>query len=295
MSIDASKLAGLTVGPRRVDYSRQDARLYALSIGMGSDPMFEPELDFVTDRPGFRTVPTMATIFADVIMDLTLACELDRPELALHGQQKLELLKPLPDAASLEFTGSIPALYDRGPDRGAEIHMQAEARLAGETGPLWRATYVTIARGDGGFGGPPPPRLERRAIPDRAPDVTYACHVAPSQALLYSLNGDPNPIHVQPRIARKAGFERPILHGLCTYGMTCRALLASCVDFDSDRIRQFDARFTAPVTPGDELLFEFWLESSTVLFQVTSRDLGRPVLKDGWCELGPSRHGSGNP
>jgi acyl dehydratase len=285
MTIDSNKLAGLTAGPHRVDYSRTDARRYALTIGMGSDPMFDPELDFVTDRPGFRTVPTMATIFADVIMDLTLACKLERPELALHGQQKLELLRPLPDAASLEITGSIPALYDRGPDKGAEIHMQAEARVAGGEEPVWRATYVTIARGDGGFGGQPPGRPERVPAPGRGADQEWSYRIPPNQALLYSLNGDPNPIHVQPRIARKAGFERPILHGLCTYGMACRALLACCVDFDSDRIRRFDARFTAPVTPGDELLFEFWRESPGILFQVTSRDLGRPVIKDGWCEL----------
>jgi len=280
-------LAGINAGPSRVEYSHEDSRLYALTIGMGADPLFEPELDFVTDRPGFKAVPTMACIFADVIMELTLACKLDRPELALHGQQKLELLKPLPGAARLEVTGSIPALYDRGPNRGAEIHMQAEARIAGETDPLYRATYITIARGDGGFGGQPPPvRAARQQIPDRAPDRTCSYLTRPNQALLYSLNGDPNPIHVQPRIARMAGFETPILHGLCTYGMACRALLATCADYDSDVIRTFDARFTAPVTPGDELVFEFWQEQSAVIFQVMSKLLGRPVIKDGWCELG---------
>lgn len=289
MISDTKSLAEISAGPSRVDYSHKDSRLYALTIGMGADPLFEPELDFVTDRKGFKVVPSMACIFADVIMDLTQACKLDRPELALHGQQKLELLRPLPGAAQLEITGSIPALYDRGPDKGAEIHMQAEVRILGETDPLYRATYVTIARGDGGFGGQPPPvRAARRQIPGRAPDQTLTVQTRPDQALFYSLNGDPNPIHVQPRIARKAGFERPILHGLCTYGMACRALLATCADYDPDRIRTFDARFTAPVTPGDELVFEFWQEGSAVIFQVISKLMGRPVIKDGWCELGDS-------
>lgn len=285
MGLDINRLLNFQAPPRVRQYSRQDARLYALSTGFGQDPMREAELDFVTDRRGFKTVPTMASIFADVILDLTLACELQRPELALHGEQKLELFAPLPDAATLEISGSIPAIYDRGASRGAEIHMRAEARLQGSSEPLYHATYVTIARGDGGFGGPAPVRESgRMRIPDRPPDHHHEFATQPNQALLYSLNGDPNPIHVQPRIAQKAGFERPILHGLCTYGLAYRALVASCCDYDSASTRRFDARFSAPVTPGDTLRFEFWRVDSGIAFQASSQQDQRLVLKEGFYQ-----------
>ena len=286
MALNRKKLLGITAGPSRVNYTRRDSRLYALSVGFGSDPLFEPELDFVTDRTSFKIVPSMASIFATVIIDLTEACELDHPELELHGEQKLEILQPLPDHAELEVTGSIPAIFDRGEKRGAEIHMQAEARIAGQGEPLYRATYVTIARGDGGFDGPPPEhRPVKRDIPDRAPDHVFRYPCRPDQALLYALNGDPNPIHTQPRIAATAGFRAPILHGLCTYGIACRALLATCCSFESNRIREFDARFSSPVTPGDLLVFDFWKEDNAILFQASNENDGRFVLKNGWCRL----------
>ncbi|HET6565332.1 MAG TPA: MaoC/PaaZ C-terminal domain-containing protein [Xanthomonadales bacterium] len=285
MAIDPEKLLNLRLPTRARHYSRQDARLYALSVGFGSDPMMEPELDFASDRKGFKTVPTMASIFADVILDLTLACELKRPELALHGQQMLEMFAPLPDAATLEISGTIPAIYDRGETHGAEIHMQAEARLQGSDEPLYLATYVTIARGDGGFGGTAPPRDSlRKRVPDRAADQRFEFQTQPNQALVYSLNGDPNPIHTQPRIALKAGFDRPILHGLCTYGLAYRALMSSCRDYNSANTKRFDVRFSAPVTPGDRLAFEFWEIGEGIAFQASSQREGRLVLKEGFYQ-----------
>lgn len=285
MAINPEKLLRLTLPPRQRVYTRQEARLYALSTGFGGDPMLEAELDFVSDRKGFKTVPTMASIFADVILDLTLACELMRPELALHGQQKLEMFAPLPDAATLEISGSIPAIFDRGEKRGAEIHMVAEARVQGSGELLYRTTYVTIARGDGGFGGARPElHSERKRVPDRPADHRYAFQTSPNQALVYSLNGDPNPIHTQPRIAAKAGFERPILHGLCTYGLAYHALMASCGSYESTSTRRFDARFSAPVTPGELLNFEFWQLDTGIAFQASSPAENRLVLKEGYYE-----------
>jgi acyl dehydratase len=279
-------LRNVRIEGRPVRYDRSDARLYALSLGFARDPENERELDFVVDRRGFRTVPTMAAVFADVIMDLTLACELRRPELALHGAQKLELFAPLPGTAELEVSGSISELFDRGEKRGAEIHMVAEARRHGEQEPLYRATYVTVARGDGGFGGTAPTRrTDRRTPPDREPDHAWESAIRPDQALLYALNGDPNPIHTQPAIARKAGFDKPILHGLCTYGMACRAILENHCNYDPDRIRGFDVRFSSPVFPGETLRVESWNTADGVRFQarVTERDL--VVLKQGHCRL----------
>jgi acyl dehydratase len=282
MAIDPQKLLKMKLPPRLRTYTRQDARLYALSTGFGSNPLAEPELDFVTDRKGFKTVPTMASIFADVILDLTLACELQRPELALHGQQLLQLFAPLPDAATLEITGSVSALFDRGEARGAEIHMQAEARIQGSNELLYRTTYVTIARGDGGFGGSKPVlQSERHRVPDRSADHRCEVQTQANQALLYALNGDPNPIHTQPRIASKAGFDAPILHGLCTYGLAFRALMASCCSYEAAKTKRFDVRFSAPVIPGDTLGFEFWRLDEGIAFQASSQQNGKLVLKEG--------------
>lgn len=284
MAVDAGRLSGLSANCLRA-YSRRDARLYALSVGFGTDPLDERELDFVTDRPGFKSVPTMATIFADVILELSLACDLERPELAVHGVQKLECFAPLPDSAELEIGGAITEIYDRGADRGAELHMVAEARLRAANEPLFRATYVTIARGDGGFGGPAPVHNTANRNPTTDPDTLREFDLPRNQALLYSLNGDPNPIHTQPAMARRAGFDAPILHGLCTYGMACRAVLATYCDYDPTSMKSFDARFSAPVFPGETLVFELWSVDDGVSFRATSRERGVVVLKDGFSRI----------
>jgi len=288
--MNVEELRNIRIEQRQVSYTRRDARLYALSLGLGRDPMNETELDFVVDRRRFKTVPTMAAIFADVVMELTLACKLKRPELALHGEQKLQLFAPLPGAADLEVRGHIPAIFDRGESRGAEIHMVAEAKLAGSDLSLYRATYVTIARGDGGFGGEAPPgRAGSQIVPDRGPDHTWESVVRPDQALLYALNGDPNPIHTEPGIAGRAGFDRPILHGLCTYGIACRALLETVCDFDPSRITDFNVRFSAPVFPGETLIVESWKVQDGARFQARVRERDLLVLKQGFCGLGALR------
>ena len=285
MRIDVNRLLGLGVGPRSHHLSRRDARLYALGVGFGADPLDETDLEFVVERPDLKVVPTMATIFADVILELSLACKLERPELAVHAEQHLEMLAPLATDSSFDVSGSITAIYDRGSDRGAEIHMQAEARLSGSGDPLFRANYVTVARGDGGFDGPPPPHAERPALPDTAPAHSIETRVAANQALLYALNGDPNPIHTEPRLARRAGFDRPLLHGLCTYGMACRALLRSVCDGEPQRIAGFDARFAAPVFPGDTLRFDIWHSHEKVQFAAHALERDVAVLRNGVCRL----------
>ena len=147
MTIDIESLTGRGAVTSRRVYTRRDASLYAQSIGFGSDPLDELELDFVSDRPTFKSVPTMASIFADVILELTHACQLQHPELALHGEQKLEIFSPLPDMAELEIQGSIAAVYDRGPQRGAEIHMSTSSVSPGITGAEKRTSKLFMTDG----------------------------------------------------------------------------------------------------------------------------------------------------
>ncbi|MEJ8569135.1 MaoC family dehydratase [Elongatibacter sediminis] len=286
MALDADHLLGLKTADHIRRYTADEVRRYALSVGFGADPLNTPELEFVCPGRNLRAVPTMASIFGEAIVELTRACHLERPELALHAEQKLELLAPLPAETALAICGSISAVHDRGADRGAEIHMQAEARLADSGQPVYRTTYVTIARGDGGFGGPPPTRRRRTSLDTTgAPAARFSYATPRNLALLYSLNGDTNPIHINPEIACKAGFEIPILHGLCTYGIACRAVLATACEYDSDRIRTFDARFSAPVLPGDTLTVDVWKQASEVAFQVRAEERGTVVLKRGRCLL----------
>jgi acyl dehydratase len=286
MTIDVDRLIGSGTVTSRRAYTRRDASLYALSIGFGTDPLNEQELDFVSERPTFKSVPTMASIFADVILELTNVCQLQHPELALHGEQKLEIFSPLPDVAELDIQGSIAAVYDRGPKRGAEIHMVAEARLRGEAALLYRATYVTIARGDGGFGGDEPDYSARgNRIPTSDPESVWEFPVGRNQALLYSLNGDPNPIHTQPRIAKSAGFETPIMHGLGTYGMACRAVLMTYCASDPTAMKSFDVRFSAPVLPGETLLVDMWRLADGVAFQAKVIERDVVVLKNGFSKI----------
>jgi acyl dehydratase len=286
MTIDVDSLIGSDIVTSRRAYTRRDTQLYALSIGFGADPMNDPELDYVSDRPTFKSVPTMASTFADVILELTDNCQLQHPELALHGEQKLEIFSPLPDMAELDIQGSIAAVYDRGRQRGAEIHMVAEARVQGETAPLYRATYVTIARGDGGFGGDEPDYSAReKRIPTSEPESVWEFPIGRNQALLYSLNGDPNPIHTQPHIAKRAGFTAPILHGLGTYGMACRAVLMTHCAGDPAAMRSFDVRFSAPVIPGETLLVDMWRLADGVAFQARVRERDVVVLKSGFSQI----------
>jgi acyl dehydratase len=194
-------------------------------------------------------------------------------------------LQALRSADHLTIRGSISELIDRG-DRGAQISMQADAFRTSDGTPVYRATYVTLARADGGFSHEPtPPKTRRPAVERPPPDWTCTCATRPDQALLYALNGDPNPIHTDPQAARSAGFARPILHGLCTYGIACRAVLASVYAFDSRALRRFDARFSAPVVPGDTLVVDMWGDAADLHFEVKAAERDVIVLRDGRCGL----------
>lgn len=278
--IDPGQLKNLRAGERR-RFTAIDSRLYALGVGFGGDPLDAAELPFVGGTGELKVVPTMVTVFGGVILELTESCRLRRPELALHAEQRLEVFEELHAADEFEIEGRITEVYDRG-EKGAVICMTAEGRRS--TGQLaYRATYVTLARGDGGFGGRPPPRRDSPELrPAPAGSWDYATRA--DQALLYSLNGDPNPIHLDPVVAAMAGFSRPILHGLCTYGIACRGLLARN-GYDAARLRRFDARFTAPVIPGETLVVDTWGSGPEFSFEVTARERDMVVLKDGCCHF----------
>lgn len=272
--------------PRRFSYTDKDAILYALSIGFGSDPLDERELAFVYEQD-LKIVPTAGAVLAwaqtgaraDDLEPAEGHCKsvLHLPT-TVHGEQRLELHRPLPAQGEFTVRETIDAVYDKGAGRGALV--VRTARWIDEEGePVVTSSCTMFARSDGGFGGPANGMPAPHAIPDRAPDRTVMLPTRPDQALLYRLNGDRNPLHAHPAAARAGGFPRPILHGLCTYGMTCRAVLQTFAGYDPVRIASHQARFTAPVFPGETLAVDLWQDGPHISF--TARVIERDVIAIG--------------
>lgn len=259
-------------------WTERETMLYALGIGLGSDPLDEAELPFVYEN-GLKAVPTLATVVAWGAGPGIFAMGINFL-LVVHGSQKVEFHKPMPTAARILADSRILGVYDKGP-KGAII--EAETVLLEETSGEKIATLVSsiFARGDGGFGGPSEGQSPPHAVPDRAPDRSVDLATRPDQALLYRLSGDRNPLHADPNFAKMAGFPRPILHGLCTYGLTCRAVLQTFAAYDPARILSHEARFSAPVFPGETVTVDLWKDGEVVSFEARVKEREAVVIKSG--------------
>jgi acyl dehydratase len=278
--------------PRTFSYGDKDVMLYALGIGLGADPMDEKELAFVYEK-GLEVVPTAATVLAAAGRARDGA-GVDHPPghrvsninflMVVHGEQKVELHRPLPASGAFTAASRTTGAYDKGADKGAVvINETVWTNEAGEK--VATLTGSTFARGDGGFGGPSEGAPAPHPTPTRAPDLSLDFTTRPDQALIYRLNGDRNPLHADPEIARKAGFDRPILHGLCTYGITCRAILQAITGFDPEPILSHQVRFSAPVFPGDTLTVDLWRDGKEISFEARVKARDVTVIKNGLTVL----------
>jgi len=282
---------------RTFTYGDKDVMLYALGIGLGADPMNETELPFVYER-GLRVVPTAATVLAAAGGGgrARAAAGDDAPNppgfrvsqlnflMVVHGEQKVELHRPLPTTGTFTAEGRTIGAFDKGEGKGAVVVNQTV--WTDEKGEkVATLTGATFARGDGGFGGPSEGAPEPHVVPTRAADLSVDIATSPGQALLYRLNGDRNPLHSDPDVARRAGFPRPILHGLCTYGITCRAVLQAITGYDPDQILSHQARFSAPVFPGDVITVDLWRDAKQISFEARVKDRGATVIKNGLTML----------
>jgi acyl dehydratase len=202
----------------------------------------------------------------------------------VHAEQSIELLRAVPVAGEIETTARITGIFDKGKHAIAEITFDSRSATNGQ---MWfRTTMTLMLRGSGGWGGDPG-QLSDWTRPDRTPDHVVTQHTTPEQALLYRLSGDRNRLHSDPAFARKAGFERPILHGLCTYGFVGRALLATACEGDPTRFATMRGRFSAPVLPGEELRTMVWIDGECALFETVGTD-GAARLTSGTLELRPA-------
>ena len=262
-----------------VRWSERDAMLYALGVGAGlGDP--ERELHFTTENTGgvtLKAIPSYVTILAMSSQPPALAA-LDIGRF-LHAEHAIEILRPLPPSGEGFVRNRVVAVEDKG--SGAIVRSSATIYAdESETIALARSSSAIFVRGGGGFGGPRPPS-EAFALPGREADFTVVHQTRPEQALLYRLSGDRHRLHSDPEFARERDFPRPILHGLCTYGFACRALLASFADGQPERLASMQARFIRPVLPGESLTTQMWRDGGCrVLFRTFNAE-GLPVLDRG--------------
>lgn len=270
----------------RASYSARDTILYALGVGAPQDPLDERELRWVFEK-NLQALPSIACVLAHPGFWLSEpALEIDWVRL-LHAEQSFDLQRPLPPEGAVLGSYEITGLVDKGAERGALLYLQKTLRLEnGDAIGTVGSTY--FLRGDGGCGtwGRPDPELA--AVPARPADGSIDLPTSPAAALIYRLSGDPNPLHVDPAIARKAGFERPILHGLCTYGVACQSLVRALCDFDASRLRGMRARFTRPVFPGETIRTQWWVEAGSVRFQSRSVERDEVVLDRGEARVVPA-------
>ncbi|WP_422025712.1 MaoC/PaaZ C-terminal domain-containing protein [Pyruvatibacter mobilis] len=282
MAIDYDHLMSLTSEGERFSYGDRETMLYALGVGMGRDPLAAKELPYVYEKD-LKTVPTMATVIAwgaGPLRDSGI-----NYLMVVHGEQKLTLHRPLPAAADIIADSRVVGAWDKGADKGAVIVTETDIRLADTDDKLCTLTSTTFARGDGGFGGPTDGAPKPHALPDRAPDQTIEVDTRADQALLYRLSGDRNPLHADPEFATAAGFPAPILHGLCTYGTCCRAILGSAADYDHTAITGFDVRFSSPVFPGETILVDVWKDGPIASFRARLKERDVVVINNGKCTL----------
>lgn len=258
MAIDYEKLLNFPIPEVRQRLTRRDVILYALSVGLGQDPMDARQLDFVDHHRDLRALPSMAVVLCHPGFWLRdPATGVDEVRL-VHGEQGIELFAPLPVEGELVGKTRVTGLIDKGASKGALMYSEKELRDAATGALLARTRSTTFLRGDGGFGGPAGPVRAPHPVPEGAPDITIDLPTRPEQALLYRLNGDDNPLHADPAVAAKAGFPRPILHGLCTLGVVTHALLRALADYDTRAFKSLDLRFSAPVFPGETIRTEIW-------------------------------------
>jgi acyl dehydratase len=260
-------------------FTERDAMLYALCLGFGDDPMNERSLPFVYEKQ-LKVVPTLPTVMAWVVEPTFAALGVD-PKSALHGEQKIELHRAITMPLKVCVQGSVLEVYDKGADRGAILVTRHVITDAANGGAIATLTTSCFARAEGGCGGSPEAPPRPHAVPGRPPDRSLDIVTRADLALHYRLTGDRNPIHAEPDAARNAGFSRPLLHGLCSFGISCRAVLESYADFDPRRIASHQARFASPVYPGEILTVDLWRDAEVVSFEVRIKARGVTVMKNG--------------
>lgn len=282
--LDYDKLRAWRSPEIRQTLSARDAMLYALGMGMGQDPLDMRQLSYATERDQ-QVVPTMAAVLTYpgfwVRDEAQLGIDATK---VVHGEQTIEQHRPIPIGVPLVGVTHISRVVDKGPGKGALVYVEKHIREEASNALVSTCHQVLFCRGDGGFstqGGGDEAAPALQATPQRTPDAVMQLASRPESALVYRLSGDMNPLHSDPEVALKAGFPRPILQGLATYGMACHGLLATFCDYDAARLKSIAARFSAPVFPGDVIDLHFWREGTQISFVARVAERDSVVLSHG--------------
>ena len=279
MPIDPARAVGAELAGGTFSWSEEDLILYNLGVGAGDPPddpaelryAYEAELEAV---PTFGTIPPFAIMMSLGAVD---GLELDLTKV-LHGDQTLIVHSAIPVSGTVSQAGRVVDVYDKG--NGALITLEIMSRLEATGEPLFTNRSGVYVRGEGGFGGDAGPAADFMA-PEREPDFVVESKTLPQQALLYRMaSGDKNPLHADPVFAAYAGFERPILHGLCTYGIVCKAVVDNALGGDPTRVGTYAARFTGHVFPGETLVTSIWSTPTNHIISATPQERGTTVLSN---------------
>lgn len=279
MAIDYQKLKAWPFPDLDHSYDVRDTILYALGLGCGSDPSDAQDLRFVYED-GLLALPTLPVILGYPgfwLKDPRTGVDWRK---VLHGEQGLVLHAPVPAAGAVIGRTRITEIVDKG-DKGGLLFSERDV-IDKASGTLLATVRSTgVLRGDGHFGGPAGPVPQPHPLPDRDPDACLDLSTLPQAALIYRLSGDYNPLHADPSVATAAGFKRPILHGLCTYGIAARAVLKLCCDNDPLGLAEFNARFSSPVYPGETIRTEIWRDGAVISFRARVVERDSVVLTNG--------------
>jgi acyl dehydratase len=288
MALDYHKLKNWAFPDVEQTYSEKDTMLYALGIGFGADPMDEAQLRFVYEK-NLQALPSMAVVLGyPGFWAKNPESGIDWVKL-VHGEQGLVMHKPLPAAGTVVGRTRVKSIIDKGQGKGALVISERTLIDKQSGGLLATLEQATFCRGDGGYsasGQPsdePPPA--RPGPPAEPADAIVDMHTRPEMALIYRLSADPNPLHAEPAVAKAAGFARPILHGLGTYGVAAHAILRTWCDYDPARLTRLDVRFSAPVYPGETVRVEMWRRERRVFFRARVPERDTTVLSNGYAEL----------
>jgi acyl dehydratase len=284
MAIDYDKLLALKIPDVEQTYGPKDCILYALGLGFGLDPMNGNELPFVYEK-NLKVMPTQANVIAYPglwVRDLDTGMDWVK---IVHGEQAMTIHKPLPASGTVVGKTRVLDAIDKGAGKGAIVYSERKItdKASGEL--LCTIVQTTFGRGDGGFGGPARPQRPVHALPERAPDIVCDLPTRPEAALIYRLSADMNPLHADPAVAKAAGFARPILHGLATFGVAGHAIVKEMCGYAPEKLKSIAARFSAPVFPGETIRTEMWKDGNIVSFRcrVVERDV--VAINNGKAEI----------
>ena len=281
MPINYDEIMSLKSENIEISYTDKDSILYGLGVGLGNDPMDIDELKYVYEN-GQIALPSMATNF-QYHSSLLMSAKLNFV-MVVHGEQKLSIINPIPVSGDFLADMKVLNCFDKGASKGAIIDVETTVKLKSDGTEICKLISTTFARGDGGFDGPESPPQEIFE-PEGSPDLVDEITTKPDQALIFRLSGDYNPLHSDPNFAKAAGFPKPILHGLCTYGVACRSIVKTTCDNDVKKLKSFNCRFSSPVFPGETIVTEMWKNGNDINFQSKVKERDKIILKNGVSEI----------